>query len=1248
MHPTTRISLSLGWTLASGLVLCASATTQVGDEPAGPATPAPAVPVVSVVGPAPLAQADDFERDAMVQGPWRETPELERDDAVPSAGRELSLAGPDGDRRVEGAIVDPYFLGFAAGSYRPAEGERIDPELALLAASTPVDGRSDASVYAFVMFSRRITPARVAELEALGLRNLGLHPHHSLKVAVPVDALETVAALPFVRWIGTARVWQKLHPVLSAELARTDGPAELDLWVSVFESDLNAVSDAQPVARFESSDPSGAVVVPEAAVAGRLRTRGWQERALEALGLQIEEYSDDTRSFRTRVQRAQVQDLTQLDFVHFLSPVLDGRPAHDESMPLVGADSARATYDGGSDSAVVVGVADTGLTNTHTGFFPLWAAGWDFTVEGLGAWFDGGTHGSHVAGTAIGRGNVEDSWAGAAPGVGGWGPTGRLFNYKVIDSNDSMVGLNWNTVHSYMSQGWTDGNGDETPRPHVINHSWGSAETPGGWFGTEPQAVAFDQAVYDHGQLHVFAAHNHGPAASTVSAQGSAKNVLTVGGVVDFNSLSQGLPGSMYTSSSRGPTADGRWKPNVVAPATLIRSIQPLTDDDYSNGTGTSMATPHVTGIAAQLLDHYPFLRYRPATTAALLMATAITKDDASIDDEDDPHLDSYGAGRVDAGRAHFSTSQQELSFWGWSSADGASTLDVDIVVGPGATRLTAAFVYHEPGASVGASEALLNDWDLWIDRQPFTAAGNSGEYFAHQSSSNNVELRTIDAPPTGSYRLKLYPEDVNDTCRLGLAVSVIYGDTTPNGTLSVTASDAYVQPGEDVVFEAEAYNPSFWASAVFFNSSSTIGMVLEDATATLADGATASFLDNEHDGRDVLVGDIRHGQSRAVQWTANWATQGQKSWSVTANSDNWLDKTEQVQVIVDGTDPGLVTVLTSTSHTPGVWSNDASIDYTWNPAVDLLAGVDGYGVFTSNAPTGGPSAAKDIEAVTSYGEVLATDDLPYYFKVRTVDNAGNWSDDFAVTGGYLIDTLAPTGAVALASISHQIGVESCQTEITMTWSPAGDAHSGIAGYIPLWNHAPGTVPGAGTQLDAGATSHAQTLAEGDDWYFHLRSVDVAGNLGATVHSGPYSIDLSQWTTYCTAKVTSSLCTPSISAAGAASLGAPLGFSIESTLLEPQKNAIGFFGLSGQAAAPFQGGFLCVQAPVYRLGLKTTGGAGDCTGQIAYTLADLLGHPTGGALIAPASVVNMQSWFRDPPASFGSGLSNGIQFLVCP
>ncbi len=1255
MHSPIRPSLAA----VSGLFLLGSTAVpapltrlslQQVDEPQI-SSPSQPVPVVQVVGPEAGALPDpkpEGFRDANVQGPFRELPVTRVSDDVPPVFDDVVEPGATGDTLVGKADSNPYFLGFAAGAYFPEPSQRLDPELVQLASQPRANARPESVVYAFVMFEKRITPERIAELESMGLRNLGQHPHHTLKVALPVERLQEVASLAYVRWVGLARTWQKIHPALAEELASPAAPGTSEVWISVFESDLNPNSDSAAEVLYQEYDPSGLASTPKPASSNAgLRTRGWQERALLALGAQVFEYVENSRSFRVRIATTRVAELQAMDFVQFLAPVLTGHAAHDESMPLIHADSRRDTYDGTFADEAVVGIVDSGMTITHVGLSNKWAAGWDFTGEGLGAWIDGRAHGTHVTGTAVGRGIVEDSWAGAAPGIGTYGPTGRLFNYKIIDSNDNTTGVNWNTLYTYMHNGWTDGNGFFTPRPHVLNHSWGSGTTPGGYIGSEPEAVAFDEEVYDYGQLHVFAAHNNGPGASTVSVQGSAKNVLTVGGVVDFNGA-DGLPGAIWDDSSRGPTGDGRWKPSVVAPATSVYSIKPETANEYSNGTGTSMATPHVTGLAAQLMDHYSFLRYKPATTTAVLMATAMPKDNESISSPGDAHLDNYGAGRVEGSRCHGSTSQQELSFWGWPSATGASSFEVDVVVGPGATRLTAAFVYHEPAASVGAGQALVNDWDMWIDAAPFSGGSNTGEYSAHQSVVNNVELRSIDNPAANTYRIKLDPDSVLSTCRLGLAVSVIYGDTTPDGSLTLSASDGYVQPGDPIVFTASAFNPAYWASAVFFNSSSTIGDSLTASTATLKDGATANFLNNAHNGDDVLVGNIAHGQSRSVNWTTSWASEGTKTWSVSANSDNWVDKVADVQVVVDGTSPSLVSNLGSPSHTPSVWSNDASIDYTWTAATDALSGVDGYAIFTSNSPNGAPSANKDLGTVTSHTEVLTTDTLPYYFKIRTVDRSGNWTANYATTGGYLIDTVAPSAASNLISASHQVGVPACDLNVRMIWNAASDAHSGLAGYLAIWTHSPLSNPVGAPNVGPGATSYNQVLSEGDDWHFHLRTIDVAGNYGPTLHSGPYSIDQSQWFTYCTSKVSSNFCVPVMSASGAASLGNANGFVVAAAQLEDQKNGLMYFGTNGPNSAPFQDGFLCVLAPLYRLQVRNTGGAGVCQGTLSYTLADMQAHASGGSLVVAGAVLNLQTWFRDPSVPSATGLSNGLQVLVCP
>jgi hypothetical protein len=135
---------------------------------------------------------------------------------------------------------------------------------------------------------------------------------------------------------------------------------------------------------------------------------------------------------------------------------------------------------------------------------------------------------------------------------------------------------------------------------------------------------------------------------------------------------------------------------------------------------------------------------------------------------------------------------------------------------------------------------------------------------------------------------------------------------------------------------------------------------------------------------------------------------------------------------------------------------------------------------------------------------------------------------------------------------------------------------------------------------------------------------------------------------YCTAKVTSGGCVPAMSASDVPSLSSPGSFMVMASALEPSQNGIMFFGTTGPASTPFQDGTLCVNAPLYRLSPKNSGGAGACSGSLGYTLAEMLAQPQGGPLLVVNQVVNIQTWFRDPPASSTTGLSNGLQVTICP
>jgi outer membrane protein assembly factor BamB/subtilisin family serine protease len=239
---------------------------------------------------------------------------------------------------------------------------------------------------------------------------------------------------------------------------------------------------------------------------------------------------------------------------------------------------------------VVVGIMDSGVDGDHPALAASWrgnnggdveASWWVGTGENYPEPGDGHGHGTHVAGSIVG----------SAPGeITGVAPDAEWIAAKIFRDGGST---SESIIHAAFEWMLAPG-GDPAAAPHVVNNSWG-ADAPNlttFWADVEAWVAA--------GIVPMFANGNNGPAPGSVGSPGSFPHAIGVG-ATDIDDV-------IASFSSRGPVIwDGETyiKPQVSAPGQQIRSTWPtrLIAEGYRTISGTSMATPHATGVVALMLS---------------------------------------------------------------------------------------------------------------------------------------------------------------------------------------------------------------------------------------------------------------------------------------------------------------------------------------------------------------------------------------------------------------------------------------------------------------------------------------------------------------------------------------------------------------------------------------------------------------------------------------------------------------------
>ncbi|HEY1752471.1 MAG TPA: S8 family serine peptidase [Caulobacteraceae bacterium] len=626
---------------------------------------------------------------------------------------------------------------------------RRGPQLDALALPSADPVHTD---YILVQLAGPVTAAERQQLADVGCELLEFVPLDTYVAHYTSDDLGPVRALPFVVWAGGYMKGFKVHPAVSGRDPTSDSVATM------------AKEGAADRLR-------GQTVKVRLVLHKDVEPSGVYERIARAAGVNLETLPAHGRRIMLTVPTSRIKALADIDEVRAIEPAPKHSLFNNVAGPILRSYDLHAGVGGLSaldGDGQVVAVCDTGLDKGSTSDL-LAAFGtrvlkiYDLGQRGVPD--DPVGHGTHVCGSVLG----DDTVAGVGR-IAGSAPAAKLVMQSVLTADGGLGGLPANLGDLFKQVYATDG-------ARVHSNSWGNSD-PASHQAYDDEATQVDEFVHANPDMVIcFAAGNDGSDdnqngavdGGSVSPPGTAKNCITVGaseslrdGSPTYGSLrpdnfpidplyhdvSANNPEGMAAFSSRGTTVDGRIKPDVVAPGTSILStlsraaqaetvfgISPIAG--YMFDTGTSMATPLVSGCAALVRQHLIRDRGVAGPSAALVKAMLINgatplKGQYVPSEAGAPPNADQGFGRVDV--AASVDPGLQLHDEGAPLADTGAVQSFDAVTGPtGALKVT--LVWTDP-----AGQGLQNDLDLVVSVGQTEAHGNVGAGSAEFDRLNNVE----------------------------------------------------------------------------------------------------------------------------------------------------------------------------------------------------------------------------------------------------------------------------------------------------------------------------------------------------------------------------------------------------------------------------------------------------------------------------------------------------------------------------
>ncbi|MCB0790166.1 MAG: S8 family serine peptidase [Flavobacteriales bacterium] len=387
---------------------------------------------------------------------------------------------------------------------------------------------------------------------------------------------------------------------------------------------------------------------------------------------------------------------------------------------------------GGLDgSGVTVVVNDDGFVGPHIDFKGR-------TEQGPVSGDLVGDHGDMVAGIVGGAGNLDPRYPGMAPGA-----TILVRQYQASLPN---------TVDLYQDEGAV-----------IFNSSYSDGCNAG--YTNVTRQVDLETVAHP-AIIQVFSAGNNGGQDCGFGA-GSAWGNVTGGHKIAKNCITTANltdNGAVVSSSSRGPSADGRIKPDISAFGNGQVSTDP--GNIYATGSGTSAASPGIAGTLAVLYQGWRELNGSDPSSGLIKAFVLNTADDLGTAGPDY----TFGWGRINAARAW--RAMEEGRYLTGSVDQGQSVVH-SLPVPPGATQLRVMLYWMDPAAALQSTVVLVNDLDLlgidpasnahqpWQkDNAPDATLLGAGA-FPGEDHVNNMEQVVVDIPLDGPWSFTVTGTDV-------------------------------------------------------------------------------------------------------------------------------------------------------------------------------------------------------------------------------------------------------------------------------------------------------------------------------------------------------------------------------------------------------------------------------------------------------------------------------------------------------